>query len=253
MAGAPALAGLILAGATIFLTSDWRLSLTGLLVQYILVGLVLSRSIQAELAIVKILVGVLAVAILYLSARRIREATTSQTRGQDGPGSRVSLGLHVKWGAGPLGLPLRLLTILLVAVAVIRFFDQYRSLLPFLNGETLMIPPDVAFAAFWLGSIGLVGLVLSGDPLRVAPALLTILAGFDLVYASLEPGLAIVGLQAALTLLAALAFSYLTVVHGLGTDLGRKATHRDSVQFGPESLSEDLTNAPGSDEQGLEL
>ena len=37
IAGVPAIVGLILTAAAIFLTSDWRLSLTALLVQYVLV------------------------------------------------------------------------------------------------------------------------------------------------------------------------------------------------------------------------
>jgi hypothetical protein len=236
MAGIPAIAGLILTATVIFLTADWRLSLTGLLVQYVLIGLVLTRSIPVEVAIVKVLVGALVVPILYLGARQVQEtrdirqidkvrqtdvgSEADLTRlAEPGPaGERHSrvLGLQVSWAAGPLGLPLRLLTILLVALAVIRLFDTYSSLLIGAEAANPLIPPDIAFVAFWLGAIGLVGLVLSADPLRVAPALLTILAAFDLVYASVEPNLAIAGLLAALTLLAALAFSYLIVVQGLG-------------------------------------
>jgi hypothetical protein len=67
-----------------------------------------------------------------------------------------------------------------------------------------------------MSSIGVLGLVLGGGPLRTAASLLTILAGFDLAYAILERSLAVVGLYAALTLLAGLAFSYLLVVQGLG-------------------------------------
>jgi hypothetical protein len=221
MAGVPAMVGLILAAATIFLTSDWRLSLTALLAQYVLVGLALTRSIQAEVAIVKILVGVLVVVILYLSGRQAYEARDIQRVEKGRAGPRLSLGLHVEWGAGPLGLPLRMLTTLLVALAVIRFVDEFSLLLPVLRAENATIPPDMAIVAFWLGGMGLVGLVLTGDPLRVAAALLTILAGFDLIYASVEPSLAVVGFLSALTLMAALAFSYLAVVHGLGVGAGR--------------------------------
>jgi hypothetical protein len=73
----------------------------------------------------------------------------------------------------------------------------------------------------WLGSMGMIGLVLGGSPLRVATAILTILAGFDLVYASLEPSLAVVGFLGALTLLTAFASSWLTIVQGLGSEAER--------------------------------
>jgi hypothetical protein len=216
MAGVPAMVGLVLTSVAIFLTSDWRLSLTGLLVQYVLIGITLTRFIQAEMAVVKILVGVLVVPILYLSARQIQEVEDIQEAKE---GRTRFLGLQVGWGAGPLGLPLRLLALLLVTLAVIRFFDEYRMLLPALPGENSTIPADIAFVTLWLGGIGLIGLVLSGKPLRVAPAMFTLLAAFDLIYSSLEPGLAVVGVLGALTLLSALAFSYLITITGLSQDV----------------------------------
>lgn len=194
---------LALAALTMFLTSDWRLSLTALLVEYIAVGLVLSRFIQVEIAIAKILAGVFAVFMLYLAARRVQEVQPSLALRRNTP--RL-LGLQVSWGSGPLGLPLRLLAVLLVSLALVRLFGDY---------QLDLIPIDLAVVACWLGSMGLLGLALSGDPLRVSSALLTILVGFDLVFASLETDLAIVGFFAALTLMAALAFSYLITVHGL--------------------------------------
>jgi hypothetical protein len=213
LAGVPAMVGLVLASTTIFLASDWRLSLTSLLVQYVLVGVTLTRVVQDEMAVVRILVGVLAVSILYLSARHAQEIKGSETVKETE--SRF-LGLRVGWAAGPLGLPLRLLTVILVGLAVLRFFDDYRALLPMLDSGEIAVPLDIAFVAFWLGGMGLVGLVLSPDPLRVAPALLTILAGFNLIYASLESSPAIVGFWSTLILLLALAFSYLSIVQALG-------------------------------------
>jgi hypothetical protein len=203
IAGPPAIVGLFLTALVIFLTSDWRLSLAALLVQYILIGLALTRYIQFEVAVVKILIGILVVPILYLGARRIQEAW--QAQGNDRGGLQF-LGLTLGWDAGPLGLPLRVLTVLLVILALVRVWTDFR--LP-------LVPIDIAFAAVWLGSMGIMGLVLGGGPLRIAPALLTILAGFDLVYASLEHSLAIVGFLGVLTLLTALAFSYLAVVQSL--------------------------------------
>ena len=104
LAGVPAIAGLLLTAAAIFLTSDWRLSLTALLVQYVLVGLTLTRFVQAELAIVKILVGVLAVSILYLSGRRFQDASASRENGADG---RQFLGMQVACPEAGVGNPLR--------------------------------------------------------------------------------------------------------------------------------------------------
>jgi hypothetical protein len=242
IAGVPAILGLLLTAAAIFLTSDWRLSLTALLVQYVLVGLTLTRFVQAEVAIVKILVGVLAVSILYLSARRIQDVGDSQEATADG---LQFLGLHLGWRTGPLGLPLRILTLTMVALAAIRFFDDYRSLLPVLAADNSTVPPDIAFVSMWLAAMGLIGLVLSGDPLRVAPAVLTILTAFDLVYAGLEPNLAIVGFVAALTLMAALAFAYLIAVQGLRARLLQQESQA-------KALPAALPVAAGRSEEGGE-
>jgi len=242
IAGVPAILGLLLTAAAIFLTSDWRLSLTALLVQYVLVGLTLTRFVQAEVAIVKILVGVLAVSILYLSARRIQDARDSQEATTDG---LQFFGLHLGWRTGPLGLPLRILTLTMVALAAIHFFDDYRSLLPVLAADNSVVQPDIAFVSMWLAAMGLIGLVLSGDPLRVTPAVLTILTAFDLVYAGLEPNLAIVGFVAALTLMAALAFAYLIAVQGLRARLAQEESQA-------KVLSAALPVAAGRSEEGGE-
>jgi hypothetical protein len=222
IAGLPAILGLLLTAAVIFLTSDWRLSLTALLVQYVLVGLTLTRFVQAEVAIVKILVGVLAVSILYLSGRRFQGANGSEGTSVDG---WQFFGIQMGWQAGPLGLPLRILTLIMVGLAAIHFFYDYRSLLPVLEGGQSAVPADIAFVSMWLAAVGVIGLVLSGDPLRVAPAVLTILTAFDLVYAGLEPNLAVVGFVAAITLMAALSFGYLITVQGL-----RERTIQEELQ-----------------------
>jgi hypothetical protein len=75
---------------------------------------------------------------------------------------------------------------------------------------------ELAVIAVWMGSMGIVGLILGGGPLRVAAAILTIMSGFELVYATLEHSLAIVGFYGTLTLLTALAFSYLAAVQAVG-------------------------------------
>jgi len=212
--GLPSLIGLILAAAIIFLAADWRLSLAALLVQYILVGVALWPSIQQQVVIVKILAGVLAVVILYLSARLLPQAPAAEAAG----GTRLFLRLHVDWAAGPLGLPLRFLAVLLMALGVVRLFQGY---------QPTLVPADLALAACWMGGMGLLGLILSGDPLRVAPAVLTILSGFDLAYAGLDQNLAVAGFFGALTLLAALGFSYLILVPAPGSD-----------QAGPDSKEE---------------
>ena len=81
--------------------------------------------------------------------------------------------------------------------------------------DLVIVPLDIAFIAVWLGAMGMAGLILSGDPLRVAQALLTVLCGFDLVFSRLNPSLVMVGFWGALMLLTALAFAYLATVRAM--------------------------------------
>lgn len=212
LAGTPAIVGLLLAAVIMLVTSNWRLALSALLLQYVLLGITLTRFIQPEVAFVRILTGALVVPILYLAARPGGDVdNASEVEETEGR----FLGLSLAWGAGPLGLPLRLLAVLLVALAVIRSYPAISPMLPSVSATGIGVTPDVAFVALWLVAMGLTGILLSGEVLRVAPAVLTVMCGFDLIYAGLEHNLAIAGFFGTLTLLAALAFSYLATVQGL--------------------------------------
>jgi hypothetical protein len=207
LAGTPALVGPIVAALVIFLTADWRLALGALFAQYVLVGLALTRYIQPEVALVKVLVGVVVVLILYLTARRVQDIMRALTGDGDPPRFPS---FQTSWRGGALGIPLRFLCVLLVGLALVRLFQDY---------QPTVVPFDIALVACWLGGMGMIGLILGGDPLRVSLALLTILTGFDLVYAAFEPSLAIAGFFSAFALSATLAFSYLAImVSGTGPE-----------------------------------
>ena len=65
-----AIVGLFVTAAVIVLVSDWRASLLALLGQYLLAGLVLSRLVLPEVALIKVLIGALVCFMLYLAARQ---------------------------------------------------------------------------------------------------------------------------------------------------------------------------------------
>ena len=76
----PAIVGLAITASLIVILSDWRFALAALSVQYVLVGLLLTRFIQPQVAVIKVLVGALVCVILYLTARLA--SSTSKTRAE---------------------------------------------------------------------------------------------------------------------------------------------------------------------------
>ena len=188
----PAVAGLVVIASLIIVVKDWRVSLAALLAQYLLVGFLLTRLITPEVATVKTLVGALVCSILYLTARRVR---WGGQRGRDG-----SSPLHTGWEVFPVGLPFRLLAVVLTGLVASSLLNSYP--LP-------EVPRDIGFACYWLALIGLLAMILTAEPLKAGLGLLTFMAGFELFYAPLESSLSVVGFLGIVNLFMALAIAYL--------------------------------------------
>jgi len=189
------LLGLIISAGTILVTRDWRLLLLALLLQYILVGLILSRLVRPDIAVLKIMIGAFICPILFLSARQVTVNIPS------GP-AIIQQEWRIPAATGWVFRLLMSLVILLVTVTIGEMFG-----LPGLS-------PTLTIAVYWLVLIGLTTLIITENPLKSGIGLLTILTGFDLFYTILEHSLLITGLWGAANLLIALAISYLTVAKG---------------------------------------
>jgi hypothetical protein len=175
----PALTGLFITAGIIVLTEGKRLSLISMLAQYILVGLILMRLIPPQLAIVKILVGLLIYQVLSISSPRI----------------------GFKRGEGDFFF--RLFSFILVGLTVLVLHKRYP-----LPG----MPSYLVLACYWLASMGFLTIALTNEPLRAGIGLLTFVTGFELFYAPLERSLSVIGLLGIANLLIALAISYLVSV-----------------------------------------
>src|SRR6266511_4320487 len=70
--GLAVLIGLMVAAALLVVLVNWRLLILALGVQYLMVGLMLTRVVPLELAAVKALVGVMICPVLFITARRVR-------------------------------------------------------------------------------------------------------------------------------------------------------------------------------------
>jgi hypothetical protein len=195
-----AVMGLFLTGAIIVLVRDWRVSLLALLGQYVLAGLVLSRLVLPEVALIKVLIGALICPMLYLAARQagwgVGQGSTS------GPTQREVF---------PAGLAFRLLAVLLMGLLAMALSQNY---------PPPVVSPDVGLASYWLMLNGLLILLLTEHPLKAGQGLLTAIVGFELLYAPIERSLAMVWLLAVVNLLLALAIAYLIVARDVGPSEG---------------------------------
>jgi len=172
--------GLLFTSGTIAIIEAWLLSLPALLGQYVLIGLLLSRFVRPEMAMVKATTGGVSCLILLLTA------------------------WHAGWRGGlrfkPVPEPFRLFVVILAGIAAYGLFVTYP-----LQG----VAKEINFVCYWLSLIGLLAVVLNREPLPVGLGLLTFESGFEVLYATLEESLTVAGLLAAVNILAALAIAYL--------------------------------------------
>lgn len=211
-----ALLGLFLTATIILVGRDWRFLILALLAQYILVGLILSRLMRPDIAVLKVMIGAFICPILFLSARQV---TVSQPLfspvDENHRDSRwrkfasilrsILIGKQRFQRSPATGFVFRLLAALLMILVTVTLGNTFS-----LPGLSL----DVTIAVYWLILAGLVTLILTEEPMKVGCGLFTILAGFDLFYTTLERSLLIIGLWGAVNLLIALALSYLIVARG---------------------------------------
>ena len=181
----PAVVGLVITAGLIVVVRDWRFSLAALSLQYVLVGLLLTRLIQPQVAVIKVLIGALVCVILYLTARLVDSGREGES-----PGRELSLA----------NLAFRLLTAILVGLAAYGLSRRYP--LP-------EVPSDIGLACYWLASQGLLALMLTEEPLKAGLGLLTLVTGFELLYSVLERSLSVAGFLGIANFLIALAIAYL--------------------------------------------
>ena len=104
----------------------------------------------------------------------------------------------------PSGRAFRLFAAILVLLAM-------SSLAPRVGTWITGVGWEVSLAALSLIGLGLLHLGMTAQPLRVTLGLLTVLAGFEILYAAVETSILVAGLLASVTLGLALAGTYLLV------------------------------------------
>ncbi len=177
--------GLVLLTSLILLLSvDWRWSIIALAGQYLGVFLLTWLSWPLEMAVVKLVAGWMAGAVLGTTRLEARTAGQySQTADN------------------------RLFRFLASSLVILLVFS--------ISPQVSVWVPDVTLAQVWgamlLIGMGLLHLGLTTRPFRVVLALLTVLSGFEVLYAAVESSTLVAGMLAGINLALALVGAYVLV------------------------------------------
>ena len=178
---------LLVAALLLLLTRDWRWSLALLGIEYLAVFWFTQQHWTLTMAAVKLVTGWMAVTILGITRSALDPKIATVTR-KTAPESRL----------------FRTLATLLVFILVISITPALADLLP---GIGLM---EVA-GSLTLISMGLLLLGLTTQVVPVIIALLSFLAGFEILYAAVENSTLVAALLALINLGMALVGSYLLI------------------------------------------
>ena len=182
---------LLLVAATsliLFMSTDWRLGILTLAVQYFGVFLLVLIHWPLSIAVVKLVAGWMPGAVLGMAMVSIpeRRQEMRQETGKVLVASR----------------PFYLLAALLVGMVVISQANQILEWFPDIH-------PEQAWGGLILVGLGLLKFGFTVNPLHAMLGLLTALSGFEVIYATIERSAMVAGLLAGITLGLALAGAYL--------------------------------------------
>jgi hypothetical protein len=180
--------GLLLAtSAGLLISPDWRWSLGLMAIQYIGVFWLVRLHWPTAMAAAKLVTGWMVIAALGITHLSIARSETSEDE------------------AWPGGRLFRLFAGGIVVAIVAAVTPRVPKVLP---GIGL---PETAGSLLLIG-MGLLHLGITGRPLRVILGLLTVLAGFETLYAALEGSALVAALLAGINLALALVGSYLLIM-----------------------------------------
>lgn len=179
---------LFLTGTVILVSRDWRLSIGALSIQYAGVFALVLQSWPFETAVVKLVTGWMAGAVLGIGLLNISE---EEIIGEKSIFSEAVF---------------RVLAAILLGMVAVSWGPRLLGWFPEISFQQ-------AIGGLVLIGLGLLHLSLSALPLRVALGLLTLFSGFEILYAAVEQSVLVIGLLAVVTLGLALVTAYLLGLH----------------------------------------
>ena len=176
---------LLVTSVGLLLSRDWRWSLGLLAAQYLCMFYLVTLHWPFSLASVKLVTGWMASATIGVTRLGMSENEAEQEESS--------------W---PRGRLFRLFAAAIVIVMVIAATPKVETLIP---GISL---PVIA-GGLTLAGMGILHLGLTAEPLRITLGLLTMLAGFEILYATVETSILLAGLLSIVNLGLALVGAYL--------------------------------------------
>lgn len=182
----PAVILLAVAALIILVSHDWRLSISALGVMYLGLFVLTAFSWPFEMAIVKLVTGWISVSVLGMGLANFPDAWHSPDR---------------YW---PSEILFRLSVAGLVGLVVISFLPSLSNWLTEASNEQVL-------GGMILVGIGILHLGLTVLPAQTVFGLLMLIAGFEILYASVESSVLVAGFLAVVNLGIALTGAYLFV------------------------------------------
>ncbi|HBY07786.1 MAG TPA: hypothetical protein DEH22_08390 [Chloroflexi bacterium] len=179
----PAVILLALAAVILLVSYDWRLSLSALGVMYLGVFVLVAFSWPLEMAVAKLVTGWISASVLGMSLVNLPVAERQQS------------------ASYPSEIIFRVSSAGLVGLVAISLTPSVQNLL---NATY-----EQALGGLLLSGLGVLHLGFTAQPLKIIIGLLTILAGFEILYASVESSVLVAGLMAVIDMGVALVGAYL--------------------------------------------
>jgi len=194
--------GLLVACGLMVVVEERRLSLSALLVQYLLLGVLVGPELYRPIVMVRIGLGVAVCLVLYITAwhvetvlRRQPVASVGLPQAWQGPlGPAVSGGERAPSARG-MGALFRFVVLVLAVLVAYGLWRAY---------PLGMVPAAVNLTSYLLVTTGLLVMLTSADPLRIGLGVLTFVNGFEGTYLFLENSLVMIALLSVIDIVVAL-------------------------------------------------
>jgi hypothetical protein len=176
---------ILVSSGAMLISRDWRIQLAALALQYLAAFWLITRHQPFVIGSAKLVTGWMVVAALGMTRLGIQSTEEDQT---------TFVGPNNRWFS--------LVLLGIIALVTAGATPEIESVIPGLG-------LSVIAGGLLLISTGLIHLGLTSDILRVIISLLTLVAGFEIIYAAVENSILVAGLLALTNLGLGLAGSYL--------------------------------------------